>query len=128
MTLSLFSPSHYHQVLNEMDVTRAEIPQAGLTSLCPNVVDLDLANNLLESWHELIAILGDLPRVKYVNLSGNKLRLHSVCVTVMFLNVGIVQLTVTLLYGAVLGPGLARNLMPHHSLNGQSCTLYYTVP
>ncbi|GFS11053.1 tubulin-specific chaperone cofactor E-like protein [Elysia marginata] len=64
-------------VLNEMDVTRADIPQAGLTSLCPNVVDLDLANNLLESWHELIAILGDLPRVKYVNLSGNKLRLHS---------------------------------------------------
>lgn len=64
-------------VLNEMDVTRAEIPKAGLTSLCPNVVDLDLANNLLESWHELIAILGDLPRVKYVNLSGNQLRLPS---------------------------------------------------
>ncbi|GFO38490.1 tubulin-specific chaperone cofactor e-like protein [Plakobranchus ocellatus] len=64
-------------VLNEMDVTRAEIPRDGLTSLCPNVVDLDLANNLLENWHELLAILGHLPRVKYVNVSGNKLRLPS---------------------------------------------------
>ncbi|RUS88230.1 hypothetical protein EGW08_003996 [Elysia chlorotica] len=64
-------------VLNEMDVTRAEIPQGGLTTLCPNVVDLDLANNLLENWHETITILGNLPRVKYVNLSGNNLRLTS---------------------------------------------------
>ncbi|CAL1535737.1 unnamed protein product [Lymnaea stagnalis] len=64
-------------VLNEMDVTRADIPCHGLTSLCPNVVDLDLANNLLEKWTELLTILSHLPKVKYVNVSRNSLRLNS---------------------------------------------------
>ncbi|XP_059142236.1 uncharacterized protein LOC131929880 isoform X2 [Physella acuta] len=63
-------------VLNEMDVTRADIPCQGLTSLCPNVVDLDLANNLLDKWTELLTILSHLPKVKYVNVSRNNLRLH----------------------------------------------------
>ncbi|KAH9490548.1 hypothetical protein Btru_034079 [Bulinus truncatus] len=63
-------------VLNEMNVTRADIPCHGLVSLCPNVVDLDLANNLLDKWTELLSILSHLPKVKYVNVSRNSLRLN----------------------------------------------------
>ncbi|KAK0066206.1 tubulin-specific chaperone cofactor E-like protein isoform X2 [Biomphalaria pfeifferi] len=63
-------------VLNEMNVTRADIPCHGLMSLCPNIVDLDLANNLLDKWTELLAILSNLPKVKYVNVSRNSLRLN----------------------------------------------------
>uniref|UniRef100_A0A2C9KLU4 Uncharacterized protein n=1 Tax=Biomphalaria glabrata TaxID=6526 RepID=A0A2C9KLU4_BIOGL len=65
-------------VLNEMNVTRADIPCHGLMSLCPNIVDLDLANNLLDKWTELLAILSNLPKVKYVNVSRNSLRLNPV--------------------------------------------------
>ncbi|XP_005099742.1 uncharacterized protein LOC101852479 [Aplysia californica] len=64
-------------VLNEMSLAKAGIPQQGLTSLCPNVVDLDLASNMFEHWSELLTILSHLPRVKYVNVSRNSLRLKS---------------------------------------------------
>ncbi|CAG5131964.1 unnamed protein product [Candidula unifasciata] len=62
-------------VLNDMDITRADIPRQGLVSLCPNVVDLDLANNLLETWSELLSILSHLPKVRYLNVSRNRLQL-----------------------------------------------------
>lgn len=63
------------QVLNGMDITRADIPRQGLVSLCPNVVDLDLANNLLETWSELLSILSHLPKVRYLNVSRNRMHL-----------------------------------------------------
>ncbi|XP_022088918.1 tubulin-specific chaperone cofactor E-like protein [Acanthaster planci] len=54
-------------------ITHAAIPSTGLSSLCPNVHDLDLSGNLLSSWHEVKTILKNLPCLKFVNLSSNPL-------------------------------------------------------
>ena len=49
-----------------MRLKNAGIPKNGLSSLCPNIVDLDLQNNHFSHWSELLAILTELKRVKYL--------------------------------------------------------------
>ncbi|XP_074657207.1 tubulin-specific chaperone cofactor E-like protein [Tubulanus polymorphus] len=61
-------------VLNQCSVSHAGIPPEGLASLCPNVIDLDLSNNLIESWKDVIPIMSELPHLKFVNLSKNKIK------------------------------------------------------
>ncbi|XP_064652714.1 tubulin-specific chaperone cofactor E-like protein isoform X2 [Lineus longissimus] len=58
-------------VLDRGFISHAGIPAGGLVSLCPNVVDLDLASNLIESWEEILPILLELRHLKFVNLARN---------------------------------------------------------
>ncbi|KAJ8316902.1 hypothetical protein KUTeg_004806 [Tegillarca granosa] len=58
-------------VLSCKGVSCAGLPHGGLSSLCPNVVDLDLSSNLLDDWEESLTIMSQLPCLKFVNLSRN---------------------------------------------------------
>ncbi|XP_046574618.1 uncharacterized protein LOC124282631 [Haliotis rubra] len=60
-------------VLDRQNISHAGLPQEGLTSICPNVVDLDLACNNIDNWPEILQIISKLPKLKFLNLSGNKL-------------------------------------------------------
>lgn len=51
----------------------AGLPNEGLKSLCPNVVDLDLSDNLLGDWGEILSILEQLPCLKFVSIARNVL-------------------------------------------------------
>jgi len=51
----------------------AGIPSNGLTSICPNVVDLDISGNLMDDWLDVLTIFHQLPRLKFANIGGNKL-------------------------------------------------------
>ena len=51
---------------------------SGLADLCPNVVDLDLSGNLLESWEEILPIISQLQNLKFVNLARNKIKNNKV--------------------------------------------------
>lgn len=61
-------------VLSMSGITHAGIPSGGLTSLCPNVTDLDLSRNQIGSWDEVMCILRSLDKLQFVNLSGNRLQ------------------------------------------------------
>lgn len=63
-------------VLNNRRVSTGGVPPTGLAALCPNVTDLDLSSNLLESWAELLPILSQLPNLTFLNLSRNHLTRH----------------------------------------------------
>ncbi|XP_033726692.1 tubulin-specific chaperone cofactor E-like protein [Pecten maximus] len=60
-------------VLCDRHVSMAGIPSDGLRSLCPNVNDLDLSGNLLDDWGEVLTIMSNLPFLKFVNFSRNKI-------------------------------------------------------
>lgn len=60
-------------VLNNFNIHRAGIPKGGLVTVCPNVVDLDLANNMIDSWEEAFTLMSELHHLKFVNFSKNKL-------------------------------------------------------
>ncbi|GBP37923.1 Tubulin-specific chaperone cofactor E-like protein [Eumeta japonica] len=59
-------------VLNDCDIDRAG-DAAVLADKCADVVELDLANNRLTDWQEVFAILEQTPRVRFLNLSFNRL-------------------------------------------------------
>lgn len=61
-------------VLSHSDVCLAGLPAEGLQSLCPNVVDLDLSDNSLTDWGEVLSILEQLPCLKFVNVARNTLK------------------------------------------------------
>lgn len=61
-------------VLSQYAIDHAGLPLQGLSSLCPNVVDLDLSSNTLEDWAEVLPLIAQLPSLKFVNLSHNKLK------------------------------------------------------
>lgn len=61
-------------VLNNSCVGHAGVPNEGLSSLCPNVVDLDLSSNDLTDWKDMLTILSNLQCLKFVNLARNKLQ------------------------------------------------------
>ncbi|XP_076437802.1 uncharacterized protein LOC143276984 [Babylonia areolata] len=63
-------------VLSNSRVSTGGLPDSGLPSLCPNVTDLDLSSNLLESWAELLPLLSQLPHLKFLNLSRNHITRH----------------------------------------------------
>nr|XP_006813020.1 PREDICTED: tubulin-specific chaperone cofactor E-like protein-like [Saccoglossus kowalevskii] len=67
-------------VLGGFEITCAGLPKEGLVTLCPNVVDLDLAKNELDCWSEVLAIMTELPCLKFVNLSFNKLKNDKKCI------------------------------------------------
>lgn len=59
-------------VLNDCDITTAGEKEA-LLDKCAQVEELDLAKNKLNYWSEVFAILQQMPRLKFVNLSFNQL-------------------------------------------------------
>ncbi|KAL5014834.1 hypothetical protein ScPMuIL_009104 [Solemya velum] len=61
-------------VLSNSCVGHAGLPRDGLVTLCPNVVDLDISGNFLNSWNEIFPILSELPKLKFLNLSRNKIQ------------------------------------------------------
>lgn len=71
---SMFSIYFYMQVLTNSCVGHAGVPNDGLSSLCPNVVDLDLSSNELTDWKDMLTILSNLQCLKFVNLARNKLQ------------------------------------------------------
>ncbi|XP_077990075.1 tubulin-specific chaperone cofactor E-like protein isoform X1 [Glandiceps talaboti] len=69
----------HNVVLDNCAITHAGLPTNGLETLCPNVVDLDLAKNNIKTWSEVLPIMAQLPFLKFVNLSYNKLQNHQGC-------------------------------------------------
>lgn len=59
-------------VLNDCDIDCAGDASA-LADKCADVVELDLANNKLTDWEEVFAVLEQTPRVRFLNLSFNRL-------------------------------------------------------
>ncbi|XP_041981156.1 tubulin-specific chaperone cofactor E-like protein isoform X2 [Aricia agestis] len=59
-------------VLNDCDIDRAGDAIA-LADKCADVVELDIAKNKLSDWEEVFAILEQTPRVRFLNLSFNRL-------------------------------------------------------
>ncbi|CAF4831065.1 tubulin-specific chaperone cofactor E-like protein [Pieris napi] len=59
-------------VLNDCDIDCAGEATV-LADKCADVVELDLANNKLTDWEEVFAILEQAPRVRFLNLSFNRL-------------------------------------------------------
>lgn len=58
-------------VLNDCNIDTAGSKQ--LAESCADVVELDLAQNKLNDWSEVLDILYAMPRLKFVNLSFNNL-------------------------------------------------------
>ncbi|XP_011669985.1 tubulin-specific chaperone cofactor E-like protein isoform X2 [Strongylocentrotus purpuratus] len=60
-------------------LNRYKIRNAGneerLAELCKSVTELDLAENALDNWKEILKIAGQLPRLEFFNLSSNPLHL-----------------------------------------------------
>ncbi|KAI9825572.1 MAG: hypothetical protein M1826_006962 [Phylliscum demangeonii] len=46
---------------------------------CPNIVELDLSRNLLESWEEVVAICRQLRRLRSLRVSGNRFASLAAC-------------------------------------------------
>ncbi|XP_060592843.1 tubulin-specific chaperone cofactor E-like protein [Ruditapes philippinarum] len=42
-----------------------------IRSLCPNVVDLDISGNLLDSWSEILPLIQELQNLKFLNIARN---------------------------------------------------------
>ncbi|WAR30972.1 TBCEL-like protein [Mya arenaria] len=61
------------QCLSECGIRTSGLEAQSLKSLCPNVVDLDLAGNLIESWAEILPVLSELENLKFLNLARNKI-------------------------------------------------------
>ncbi|XP_052086247.1 uncharacterized protein LOC127723596 [Mytilus californianus] len=61
-------------ILNNSGVWKAGLPHEGLKSLCPNVVDLDLSDNYLHDWSDVLELLTQLPCLKFVNIARNPLK------------------------------------------------------
>lgn len=59
-------------VLNDCDIDRAGEAE-DLKKRCCSVKELDLAQNKLQNWNEVLNILAHMPRVEFVNLSFNRL-------------------------------------------------------
>ncbi|XP_047997712.1 tubulin-specific chaperone cofactor E-like protein isoform X1 [Leguminivora glycinivorella] len=59
-------------VLNDCDIDCAG-DACVLADKCADVVELDIANNKLTEWSEVFAILEQTPRVRFLNLSFNRL-------------------------------------------------------
>lgn len=59
-------------VLNDCDIDRAGEAE-DLKKKCCSVKELDLAQNKLQNWKEVLNILAHMPRVEFVNLSFNRL-------------------------------------------------------
>lgn len=59
-------------VLNNCDIATAGEGDE-LTDKCACVEELDLAANKLSEWEEVLGILKQMPKLKFVNLSFNKL-------------------------------------------------------
>ena len=70
--------SLFFQCLSNNKISLAGVESSGLADLCPNVVDLDLSGNLLESWEEVLPIISQLQSLKFVNLARNKIKNNKV--------------------------------------------------
>jgi hypothetical protein len=49
------------------------LPEDNLAELLPNLRELDLSENLLSNWSQMITLGRHLPRLQVLNLSGNKM-------------------------------------------------------
>nr|CAD7459060.1 unnamed protein product [Timema tahoe] len=50
-------------------------PAGALQSLCPDVTELDISRNLLNSWHTVAQIAAQLKKLQHLNVSENRLQL-----------------------------------------------------
>lgn len=60
-------------VLQDCDIECAGNDAEKLRNKCKNVEELDLAQNKLTEWNQVIEILQHMPKIKFVNLSFNNL-------------------------------------------------------
>ena len=72
-------------MLSNRRVSTGGLPEEGLSTLCPNITDLDLSSNLLESWADLLPLLSQLSHLKFLNLSRNHITRHKVSFLGFFL-------------------------------------------
>ncbi|KAJ8020207.1 Tubulin-specific chaperone cofactor E-like protein [Holothuria leucospilota] len=61
-------------VLSGLQIGAVHVTPESMRSLCPNVIDLDLSENLLNSWGHVMQLISSLPRLKFLNLAGNRFR------------------------------------------------------
>ncbi|PIK49322.1 hypothetical protein BSL78_13781, partial [Apostichopus japonicus] len=61
-------------VLSSTNIDSVDVAHDSISSLCPNVVDLDLSQNLLSNWSDVMKIISSLPKLKFFNLTGNRFR------------------------------------------------------
>ena len=57
---------------NDLTKSTAEVA-IGAAETSPNIVELDLSNNLFESWQDIISIVSQLPKLSSLNIGGNRL-------------------------------------------------------
>ncbi|RLN50714.1 hypothetical protein BBJ29_008578 [Phytophthora kernoviae] len=71
----------------------------GLTTLAPNLTELDLSRNLLNSWNDILAIVRELPLLETLILSGNRFAVNEEVISDSdnFPNVKVLVLNQTLL-------------------------------
>lgn len=79
LCVSIFLPRHPPRVLvpsllvlNDCDITTAGETET-LKHKCEAVEELDLAKNKLHCWPEILGILEQMPKLKFINLSFNQL-------------------------------------------------------
>ncbi|XP_033123401.1 tubulin-specific chaperone cofactor E-like protein [Anneissia japonica] len=61
-------------VLTNCQISKCGFPASSALDICPNVVDLDLSNNFIDCWSEVLLLLDNLPKLEFLNLSSNRLR------------------------------------------------------
>ncbi|XP_071947966.1 tubulin-specific chaperone cofactor E-like protein [Antedon mediterranea] len=66
-------------VLMNYQISSCGFPTIENQKICPNVVDLDLSENFIDSWSEVICLLDNLPKLEFLNISSNRLRHNQRC-------------------------------------------------
>ncbi|KAH3793806.1 hypothetical protein DPMN_147328 [Dreissena polymorpha] len=59
--------------LSDHGIRRSGVDSQDIRSLCPNIVDLDLTGNFIESWAEILLVVSQLHSLKFLNLTRNKI-------------------------------------------------------
>ncbi|XP_045199636.2 tubulin-specific chaperone cofactor E-like protein isoform X2 [Mercenaria mercenaria] len=57
--------------LSGSNIRRSGLEKESIKSLCPNVVDLDISGNFLDSWNEILPLIQQLKSLKFLNIARN---------------------------------------------------------
>ncbi|KAF4522685.1 hypothetical protein B566_EDAN010466 [Ephemera danica] len=68
-----------HENLSTIDLRCQQISggDSSLSQLCPNLVELDVRQNLLSSWEDVASITKHLPKLRTLNISQNRMTSES---------------------------------------------------